>query len=235
MILTALLLAGSYGEHLLRTTLARHPELSSIAVTVDGQAQLAVGDSHGPAMTVPLVNAMREPIGRLVLTARRRLHRGAGARISAELSRRLYVAANLVEPDPFVPGSAASPVAQSLVDQALASEPDLVTIAMHVAPPGLGNRIIASSFGRIGKAGDADDERIIATGMPAREITNGGKRAAVELPLLDRRRRTIGALSLSFALTAGLDQARAFDRAVEVRDGLARRIPSLAMLAAGAR
>ncbi|MDP9086401.1 MAG: hypothetical protein M3N02_06510 [Pseudomonadota bacterium] len=235
MIFAALLLAGIYGEHLLRATLVRHPELSSITVTVDGEAPVAVGNSDGPAITVPLVTAMREPIGRLVLTARRQLDRGSGARISAELSRRLYVAANLVEPDPFVPGSAASPVAQSLVDQALASEPDLVTIAMHVAPPGLGNRIIASSFGRIGKAGDADDERIIATGIPAREITNGSKRAAVELPLLDRRRRTIGALSLSFALTAGLDQSRAFDRAVMLRDRLARRIPSLATLATGAR
>jgi len=236
MILAALLLGASYGEHLLRVTLARHHALSSISISLPetpNPIMLAVGKTTARSATAPLSNAMGEPIGKVTVSARKG-HPSAFP-VAADLARRIYVVANLTEPDPFVPGAKPSRFAQRLVDRALGDFPDLVTLALHVAPPGRGNLIIASSFGRIGKPGDPDDARIIATGVAAREVTNGGQRLAVETPLLDKAGRTVGALSMSFRLDGNGDAAATYARALLIRDALARRIPSLEILAAGAR
>ncbi|MEO6248726.1 MAG: hypothetical protein ABIO85_09135 [Sphingomicrobium sp.] len=176
---------------------------------------------------------MGEAIGTVAVSGRKG-HPSAIA-VAADLARRIYVVGNLAEPAPFVAGARPSRFAQRLVDRALGDFPDLVTLALHVAPPGLGNIIIASSFGRIGKPGDADDARIIATGVAAREVTNGGRRLAVEFPLLDRAGRTVGALSMSFRIGSEDDAPATYARAITIRDALARRIPLLPILAAGAR
>ena len=105
-----------------------------------------------------------------------------------------------------------------------------MTIAFHVALPGKTNQIIASNFGRIGKAADADDQRVIATSTSLQEVTNGGKRLAVELPLLDSSGRTIGALSTSF--TIGPEgRTGAYRSALRVQHDVAHSIPGLESLA----
>ena len=233
MILAAFLLGASYGEHLLEATLARHPELRSIAVAVAGAPALRVGVPAGRIAIAPLTNAMGEPIGTVTVTASGTAVRAEPT--AADLARRIYVVGNLGEPDPFVAGAAASRFAQQLIDRALVDFPDLVTLAFHVATNKRGNIIIASSFGRIGKPGDADDARIIATGVAAREMTNGGRRLAVETPLFDRAGRTVGALSMSFRIGVEASAAAADRRAILIRDALARRIPSLGVLSADAR
>lgn len=233
MILAALLLGASYGQHLLRTTLARHRELSSISVKVAGATEMIAGTRARNTASAPLTNAMGDLIGEVTVTSRHRPP--SGGPVAVDLARRIYVVANLAESDPFVPGATPSRFAQRLVDRSLGDFPDLVTLALHVAPPGRGNLIIASSFGRIGKPGDSDDARIIATGVAAREVTNGGRRLAVETPLLDRAGRTVGALSMSFRIDGDGDATAAYTRALVIRDALARRIPSLEILAAGAR
>jgi hypothetical protein len=164
---------------------------------------------------------MGHPIGTLTVVPGSR-----ATETAAWLSRRIYVAGNLAEPDPFVASARHAPRADALVEKMLGRFPDLVTLALHVAPPGGNNIIAASSFGRIGKPGDKDDRHVERDGVVLREVTDGATRLAVELPLLDRAGHSIGALSTSFSVPAGSDPQMRYVRAVAVRDALARLIPS---------
>src|ERR1700722_6405427 len=64
----------------------------------------------------------------------------------------------------------AAPFAQQLVNEALAKHPEILLIAIHAAPPGHKNLIVASNFGRIGKIGDEDDMRCVRTGKSNLEV-----------------------------------------------------------------
>ncbi|MEO5494967.1 MAG: hypothetical protein ABIR08_13185 [Sphingomonas sp.] len=223
--------AQTYGDTLAADVAGRHPAIISLRIDAtgkDGKPLTLHGSGAGATATVPLTNALGEPIGSVTIVTRRR---AAAAPIARELARRIYVADNLAEPDPFVTGTVRSLRAQALVDTIIDRFPDLVTLAMHVALPGADNTIIASNFGRVGKRADGDDADVIASGSIRKEVTNGGKRLAVELPMLDARGTVIGALSTSFAMASSADEARAYTRAFAVRDALARMTPSLAALA----
>lgn len=184
---------------------------------------IIVGPDVPHGTSVPLADAMGNSIGTLTVAPGARQ---SPAAVAAWLARRIYIADNLSEADPFVPGTARAPRAQALVDATLPHFPDLVTLALHVAPPGGANIIAASSFGRIGKAADKDDLHVERDGAVLREVTNGGKRLAVELPLNDRSGHSIGALSTSFTVPAGADPQSVYPRAVLVRDAMARQIVS---------
>jgi len=214
-----------YGDTLLTGAVRR----SGGALHIDARGRDGAPISIGPAVTdgvtVPLADAMGNQSG--TLTAARGTRAVAAA---AWLSRRIYVAGNLVEPDPFVAGTVRRPHADALVEKMLARFPELVTLAFHVAPPGGNNIIVASNFGRIGKPADHDDQHVEQDGAEMHEVSDGGRRFAVELPLLDRAGRVIGALSISFAAAAGTDPQTRYAHAVEVRDVLARHIPTRAAL-----
>jgi hypothetical protein len=121
--------------------------------------------------------------------------------------------------------------AQELVDRTVAQYPDLRAVVMHVTPPaGPGNVIIASSIGRIGKAGDPDDMAVIATGMTRVEMDRGNKRIEVELALLDVGGETAGALGLVWRYPVGGNHAEFERTAVKIRDSLSRRILNVANL-----
>ena len=230
LLLAAVLLAAApaavgarYGE----TLLARAPGHVAAHIEATGKAgaPIVVGP-HIVGTTLPLSDAMGQAIGTVTIAAPPARARA----IAAWLARRIYVADNLAEPDPFVADARAAPRAQALVERALNQFPDLVTLALHVAPPGGINTIVASNFGRIGKVADADDAEVETRGTIRREVTNGGARLAVELPLTDRTGLSIGALSTSFRVPAGADPQSIYPRAVLVRDAMARRIASRAAL-----
>lgn len=224
--------AQTYGDALAAAIAATHPGVTGIRIEATGKdgrpIRVAWGMPGRIASSAPLRTALGEVIGTIAVTARAPVDADPIARAAA---RRIYVADNLAEADPFVARAVRSRRGQALVDAMIEANPDLVTLAMHVALPGADNIIIASSFGRIGKLADKDDADVIANGTIRREVTNGGRRLAVELPMLDARRRVIGALSTSFAMTGPDDEQHAFARAIAVRDAIARRIPSLAALA----
>lgn len=229
-------LAVTYGDTLIAATQARHRDLASVAIDASGKAgaiRVAGGAPAAYAVTRPLTDSMGQPIGSVRLSFRRESDTVGGPAIAAEMSRRIYVADNLMEADPFVPGTARSPFAQALVDRMIDANPDLVTLAMHVTPPGQAtNIIIASNFGRIGKAGDKDDMHVINDEAVLKEVTNGGKRLAVSLPMHDMKGTVIGSLSTSFTMQSADDEARVESRAVAVRDALAAATPSIQVLAA---
>lgn len=226
--------AQTYGETLLARALARHRDIGAITLTATGKAGQPLSVAAGTARkgqkvtSLPLVNAMGDTIGIVMITADRRTRPDA---VVGELGRRIYVADNLTEADPFVAGARGAPAAQAIVERMIDSTPGLVTLAMHVTPNGsMTNIILASNFGRIGKPADDDDKRVIATGAVIRETTNGGKRLAVELPMRDRSGATIGALSTSFAITPQRGAEDAYSCAVALRNAIARRVASVAVL-----
>ena len=90
--------------------------------------------------------------------------------------------------------------AQYLTAQALAHHPEVLALTMHVTPPGADNNvIIASNMAPLGKVADQDDLRVIHSQQTLVEVTHSGDRLAVELPLLDASRRTVGALAVQLA------------------------------------
>jgi hypothetical protein len=123
-----------------------------------------------------------------------------------------------------------APFAQKLVDEALAKHPEILLIAIHAAPFGHKNLIVASNFGRIGKIGDEDDMRCIRTGNNNLEISEKGDHFEDELILLDASGKTIGALGVVFNYKAGDDKAVLEKIAVQARDEMKAKLPSRSKL-----
>src|SRR6516165_8016748 len=123
-----------------------------------------------------------------------------------------------------------APFAQKLVDEALASHPEVILIAIHAQPPGHKNLIVASNFGRIGKIGDEDDLRCIRTGKSNLELNSTGNHFEDELILQDSSGRTIGALGVVFNYKPGDDKAALAKIAEQVRDEMKEQLPSKSKL-----
>jgi hypothetical protein len=120
---------------------------------------------------------------------------------------------------------------QELVDQVVARNPGLLVIVFHVSPPNVPNYpIIASNIGRIGKAADDDDMRVITTEKTNLEIAHGGQRFEVELVLRDVTGTNLGALGLVFPYKSGDDKKTLEKKAIGIRDWLAKRILDAANL-----
>ncbi|HEV3141308.1 MAG TPA: hypothetical protein VGY57_12360, partial [Vicinamibacterales bacterium] len=147
------------------------------------------------------------------------------------LSRRILNAANLFDPYPIDPAATTKTRAQRIVDRAMASHPELLSLALHVTLPKSGeNVILGSSFGRIGKRADEDDMKVIDSGQTAPGIFAGGKRYGLELALRDARGKTIGALSVAYPYKAGEEPAM-LARAERLRDEVRKQFDSADQLA----
>jgi hypothetical protein len=117
-----------------------------------------------------------------------------------------------------------APFAQHLVDEALARHPEVILMAIHAAPPGHKNVIVASNFGRIGKIGDEDDMRCIRTGKSNLEVNETGKHFEDELVLQDKAGNTIGALAVVVNYKPG-DDKNAYDKlAIAIRNDMRQQI-----------
>jgi len=144
------------------------------------------------------------------------------------LAKRIMNAASLTEPHPYDPLATTKTHAQKLVDATLAKHPDLIVLAMHVTlPDSKDNIIVASNFGRIGKKADADDMKVIDSGLPTAGVAGGGKRYAVALPLRDVSGKTVGELSVGFRYKNSEDEKALLAQAEKVRDELQKNIPSV--------
>jgi iron complex outermembrane receptor protein len=223
----------TYGDTLIDGLMAAHRDIAGVEIhstARDGTPIVLTRGVPGAAgaETLPLANSMGETIGTIGLCFRGARHVSAAA-VAQAAARKVYLANNLIEADPFVTGAHRNLHAQALVDRMMAANPDLVTLGLHIGASGASNAILASNFGRIGKPGDKDDARVIDKGETLKEPTNGGRRLAVSLPLLDHRGRVVGGLSTSFVVGPG-GNAVAEARAVEIRNRMARQIASLAQI-----
>jgi len=128
-------------------------------------------------------------------------------------------------PTPAIPP--ATNYAQKLVNETLGKHKDVVIMAFHVTPPDqTENVIIASNIGRIGKKADEDDLRVIDTGATNLEVNKAGNHFEDELPLLDQNGNRIGAVGIVFNYKAGDDKTKLAKKAEQVRDEMAKQIPS---------
>jgi iron complex outermembrane receptor protein len=119
-----------------------------------------------------------------------------------------------------------APLAQKIVDEVLAAHPEILLMAIHAAPPGHKNLIVASNFGRIGKIGDEDDMRCIHTGKPNLEISEKGNHFEDEMVLQDKAGKTVGAIAFVYAYKPGVDKEALAKQATAIRDGLKAEIPT---------
>ncbi len=121
-----------------------------------------------------------------------------------------------------------APFAQKLVNEALATHPEVILIAIHAQPPGHKNLIVASNFGRIGKIGDEDDMRCIRTGKSNLEVN--GNHFEDELALKDQSGRTVGALGVVFNYKPGDDKTALIKIADKIGDEMKAQIPTQSAL-----
>jgi hypothetical protein len=120
-----------------------------------------------------------------------------------------------------------STYAQKLVTETLAKHKDVIIMAFHVTPPDqTENVIIASNIGRYGKKADEDDLRVINDGATNLEVNKAGNHFEDELPLLDQSGNRIGAVGIVFNYKAGDDKTKLAKKAEQVRDEMAKQIPS---------
>ncbi len=121
-----------------------------------------------------------------------------------------------------------APLAQKLVDDALAAHPEVILMAIHAGAPKYD--IIASNFGRIGKLGDEDDLRCIHTGKNNLEVDATGKHYEVEIPLQDKGGKVIGALGVVFNYDPSADKTQYEKTATAIRDAMQAQTPKASSL-----
>ena len=232
---------ATYARHLAAVGRQMTPGALAVAIRLDGAAGASpkrLGASpatpvKGEVVRVPLKNVSGDVLGVIAVTfapgARDKIVRAD--RIGAYVSHRVLSVKNLGDPYPYDAKRSASTYAQRLVDETMHAHPELLVFAIHATPPGeTTNIIIGSNIGRIGKAADDDDSRVIDKGTTNLEIPEGVRRFEVELPLNDAAGHRIGALGEVFAFTPGVDKEASHTHAIAIRDELARRIPDSAAL-----
>ena len=223
--------------------LGKAADQDDLQVLSSGAAREAVNKA-GDRFEVlePLIDVGGEQIGVLgVVFAYRsgtdtKALRAEADTIRAHLAGRISHAGNLLDPWPYDPHYKHATYAQTLVDQTLQAHPELIILAIHATPPGSKTDVIlGSNIGRIGKAADEDDLRVVDKGAINKEVNEGGKRFEAEVPLNDARGRRIGALGVVFNYREGDDKEALTANALKIRDELAGRIRSSAALVAPAR
>jgi hypothetical protein len=248
-----------YAQHLVDLAHRAHPDIASLSVYAprdEGKPAVEIGSTSraragavpGEAATVmaqnrtivrgaelwePMQDVSGDTLGAIHIVFRgRSASRAQAAALRAWMGRHTLSAKNLYDPYPYDPRYREDTYAQALADRTMAAHPELLVLALHSTPPGQPTNVISgSNIGRIGKAADEDDLRVIEKGATNLEIAETGKRFEVELPLNDRSGVRIGALGCVFAYKPGDDKAALAARAVRIRDEIARQIPSAAALA----
>lgn len=178
-----------------------------------------------------LLDASRRPVGALELQFAYKSGADTAALqkkaegIRDDVARHISHAGNLMEETPVDASIPQHTFAQKLVDQAMAANPDIVIIAMHIkAPTNQAYPIVASNIGRIGKKADEDDMEVINTTKPRLEVNESGDRFESEGALRDAKGAVIGALGVVFPYKKGQDQAPLHARAEAIRGEMAKQI-----------
>lgn len=135
--------------------------------------------------------------------------------------------------------------AQAIVDELMASHPELMSITVHATPPGMKDvyTMIAGSFpDRIGNESSPGDvitvKKAVTQIEPKWGTPDWQKKVSVLVPLKDRQGRYLPA-AMVIAFKHSADDGRIdtdfLSPAVRIRDGLQERIPSFDFLFASAR
>ncbi len=122
--------------------------------------------------------------------------------------------------------------AQTLVNELMAKNPDLLVVGLHATAPGAKDEtMIASNLDRIGKKDD-DDDIAVATERKTILAPNmkESNKFEVQVPIKDATGNIVGAAGLVFKYKAGDDEVKLHIKALAIRDELAKKIPNFAAL-----
>jgi hypothetical protein len=121
--------------------------------------------------------------------------------------------------------------AQKLVDDLFAKRQDLVSMGLHVTPPGSSDNVIIASNvkSKLGKKSSEPDMLVMTSGNPLVQQKPDNVYDIV-LPLYERSGKTIGIVGMNLRCKAGEDEATALLRARTIIAGLKKQIPSEAKL-----
>jgi hypothetical protein len=246
----------TWTQHQLDLARARHPEIAWIRVEGAGAAGkpgVVLGDTHAIASVMkpvageasgalvvrrPFVSSTGHEIGTVAIAFRRPgvRNRAIAAAVAAELAHATLSAKNAADPWPYDAHYRDNTYGQKLVDKYVRRYPDLLVMMIHATAPGQStNVVIGSNIGRIGKAADEDDLRVIEKGSTNLEVAESGDRFETELPLNQADGKRIGALGLVFRFRAGANRDAIHAHGRAIRDALAREIPNSGALFARAK
>ena len=121
--------------------------------------------------------------------------------------------------------------AQQLVDDLFAKRSDLVSMGIHVTPPGqVDNVIVASNIAsKVGKKSSADDMSVMSTGKPlvkmkAKHVYD------IVIPMYDASGKTIGIIGMNLKCKGGEGEEVALERARQIVEGFKQQTSSTASL-----
>jgi hypothetical protein len=117
--------------------------------------------------------------------------------------------------------------AQKLVDDIFAKRNDLVSMGIHVTPPGQSDNVIIASNvpSKIGKKSSDDDMGVMRTGTPLIKL-KGEDVYDIVLPMYVSSGKTIGIIGMNLRCKKGESEASALKRARQIVAGLKRHTPS---------
>jgi hypothetical protein len=129
------------------------------------------------------------------------------------------------------PSSGNKIYAQKLVDDLFAKRNDLVSMGIHVTPPGQPDNIIIASnvASKVGKKSTGDDMGVMRTGTPLVKLKSENVYDIV-LPIYDASGTTIGIIGMNLRCNAGEGEAVALERARQIVEGFKKQTPSTARL-----
>jgi DNA-binding beta-propeller fold protein YncE len=126
-----------------------------------------------------------------------------------------------------------APYAQKLVDEAMASNPGVQKMGLHVNPPSSqDNVVIANNIpSKIGKKSSAKDLSVMTSEKSTVAMVNGTSPFYdLALPLRDAAGKTIGMIVMEIRGTAAKDEADALHQAESITNAMQERIPNQAAL-----
>jgi hypothetical protein len=135
--------------------------------------------------------------------------------------------------------------AQVLSDETMKSNPDLLSMTLHGVPPGMTDAytMFAGSYpDRVGNADDPDDIDVSKKGITIvdprwHRTKDASPKFVMLMPMRDAQGNNIGLVVYAFKVpVAGNQYERTlYTKALDLRDALARRIPSYEALFAPAK
>ena len=155
-----------------------------------------------------------------------------------------WLVAGLLVATPLAP--AAKIYAQSLADASMKAHPELLSITLHGVPPGASAdtyTMFAGSYpDRIGNADDPDDIDVSKKGITIvdprwHRTQDPAPKFVVLMPMRDARANNIGLVVYAFKVPAesNAGERKFYSQALDLRDALAKKIPSYEALFAPAK
>ena len=135
--------------------------------------------------------------------------------------------------------------AQQLADETMKAHPELLSVTLHGVPPGMHDiyTMFAGSYlDRIGNADDPDDIDVSKKGITIvdprwHRTQDPAPKFVVQMPLRNQANENIGLVVYAFKVPveSNAGERKFYLEALQLRDALAKRIPSYAALFAPAR